>query len=93
MKFVIIFLAIVVVAYIILRKTNQKIKQTATKKSEIIEHYEEELKTILEQYSDDKIGQLEQKKQYLKQCNNELSRNILFTDEESSNIIKKLATI
>ena len=74
-------------------KTNYKIKQTATKKTEIITHYEKELKTILEQYSDDKVMQLEQKKQYLKQCNEELSRNIFFTKEESLKIVQKLATM
>lgn len=93
MEFVVIFLATLVVAYIVLRKTNHKLKQTAVKKNEIILEYERELKALLEQYSDDKITQLEQKKRYLKQCNDELSRNIFFTDEESSKILQKLANI
>lgn len=91
MEFVVIFLATLVVAYIILRKTNHKIKQTAVKKNEIIDQYETELKSLLKQYDNDKITQLEQKKRYLKQCNDELSRNIFFTKEESSQIIQKLA--
>ena len=93
MEFVVIFLATLVVAYIVLRKTNHKIKQTAVKKNEIIEQYESELKSLIEQYKEDKITQLEQKKRFLKQCNDELSRNIFFTNEESSIIIKRLAEI
>ncbi len=93
MEFVVIFLATLVVAYIILRKTNHKLKQTAVKKEEIITQYETELKALLEQYNDDSITQLEQKKRYLKQCNDELSRNIFFTAEESAKIIQKLANI
>jgi DNA anti-recombination protein RmuC len=93
MEFVVIFLATLVVAYIVLRKTNHKLKQTAIKKSEIINNYERELKALLEQHNDDKITQLEQKKRYLKQCNDELSRNIFFTADETSDIIQKLANI
>ncbi len=91
MEFVVIFLATLVVAYIVLRKTNHKIKQTAAKKSEIIAQYETQLKEILEKHNDDKVLQIEQKKRYLKQCNDELSRNIFFTTEETSQIIQKLA--
>ncbi len=93
MEFVVIFLATLVVAYIVLRKTNHKIKQTAVKKDEIIAQYETQLKSILEQYKDDKQSQLEQKNIFLKKCNNELSRNIFFTTEESATIIKRLAEI
>jgi hypothetical protein len=93
MEFIVIFLATLVVAYIVLRKTNHKIKQTAVKKNEIIEQYETQLKSILEQHNGDAITQLEQKKRYLKQCNDELSRNIFFTNEESAIIIKRLAEI
>jgi len=92
-EFVVIFLATLVVAYIVLRKTNHKIKQTAVKKEEIIAQYEIQLKSILEQYKDDKQSQLEQKNIFLKKCNNELSRNIFFTTEESATIIKRLAEI
>jgi len=93
MEFVVIFLATIVVAYIILRKTNYKIKQTTVKKHEIIEQYEVQLQSILEQHKNDKEKQLQQKKIFLKQCNNELSRNIFFTADESSKIIQKLATM
>jgi len=93
MEFVVIFLATLVVAYIVLRKTNHKLKQTAVKKEEIITQYESELKKLLQQYNNDSITQLEQKKRYLKQCNDELSRNIFFTAEESAKIIQKLANI
>lgn len=93
MEFVVIFLATLVVAYIVLRKTNLKIKQTARKKDEIVSQYEIQMKALVEQYKDDKILQLEQKTRYLKQCNDELSRNIFFTTEEKSQILQKLADI
>ena len=93
MEFVVIFLATLVVAYIVLRKTNLKIKQTARKKDEIVSQYEIQMKALIEQYKDDKILQLEQKTRYLKQCNDELSRNIFFTTEEKSQILQKLADI
>lgn len=93
MEFVVIFLATIAVAYIVLRKTNYKLKQAIVKKHEIVEQYETKLQSILEQYQDDKEKQLQQKKIFLKQCNNELSRNIFFTAEESSKIIQKLATM
>ena len=93
MEFVVIFLATLVVAYIVLRKTNLKIKQTVRKKDEIVSQYEIQMKALVDQYKDDKILQLEQKTRYLKQCNDELSRNIFFTTEEKSQILQKLADI
>ena len=93
MEFVVIFLATLVVAYIVLRKTNLKIKQTVRKKDEIVSQYEIQMKALVDQYKDDKILQLEQKTRYLKQCNDELSRNIFFTAEEKSQILQKLADI
>lgn len=93
MEFVVIFLATLVVAYIVLGKTNHKLKQTAVKKEEIVTQYETQLKAILEQYQEDKQQQIEQKNIYLKKCNDELSRNIFFTTEEANQIIKRLAQI
>ena len=93
MEFVVIFLATLVVTYIVLRKTNLKIKQTVRKKDEIVSQYEIQMKALVDQYKDDKILQLEQKTRYLKQCNDELSRNIFFTAEEKSQILQKLADI
>ena len=72
--------------------TKYRLKDTAIKKNEIIEQYELTLKNILIEHQKNKDIQLEKKKLFLKQCNSELSRNIFFTEKESNNIIKKLAS-
>jgi len=94
MEFAVIFLATILVAYIILRKTNHKIKDHNVKKSEIIQQYEQELKKILENTKENSMdNSLKEKKKFLKNCNSELSRNIFFTQEEVSKIIKRLAQL
>ena len=90
MEFVVIFLISLITIYVVLRKTNHKLKDHNVKKNEIIEEYESELKLILE---NDKENQAENKKIFLKKCNDELSRNIFFTETEASNIIQKLAKL
>lgn len=93
MELLFIFLAIIVVGYLVLHKTKHKLKETSQTKQEIIARYENELKTILEQYKDNNEVQKEQKALYLKKCNSELSRNIFFTPEESKEILQKLASL
>lgn len=89
MEFVVIFLVTLVVAYIILRKTNHKLKSEHQKKSEIIEQYENELKILLQNNQ----NKTEVKTEFLKKCNDELSRNIFFTKEESSQLLQRLAQL
>lgn len=89
MEFVVIFLVTLVVAYIILRKANHKLKSEHQKKSEIIKQYEDELKDLLKNSQ----NQVEIKKEFLKKCNDELSRNIFFTKEEASQLLQRLAQI
>lgn len=93
MEFAFIFLAIIVIGYLVLNKTNAKIKQTSQTKKEIILRYENNLLAILEQHNDDPEKQKLQKAEFLKQCNNELSRNIFFTSDEAKEILQKLATL
>ena len=89
----IFFIAVVVVFYFILRKTNYKFKKTSQTKQEIITRYENELKVILSQYENNSEAYKEQKAFYLKKCNDELSRNIFFSKEESKEILQKLASL
>jgi F0F1-type ATP synthase membrane subunit b/b' len=57
-----VLFSFILVAYIILRKTNHKIKDHNVKKSEIIEQYEQELKKILENTEENSIEDLLEKK-------------------------------
>lgn len=93
MEFVVIFLISLVVAFFILKKRKYKIKDKELKKQEIILNYENNLRTILEKNKNNKPQQLEEKKLFLLQCNQELSRNIFFTPEESKKIIENLLKI
>ncbi len=92
MEFAFIFLAIIVIGYLVLNKTNTKLQQTTKKKHEIIEEYEKELQSIL-----DKASSMEEKirlkKQFLQKCNSELSRNIFFTKSEATEALQKLASL
>lgn len=93
MEFVVIFLISLAVAFFILKKRKYKIKDKELKKQEIILNYENNLRTILEKNKNNKTQQLEEKKLFLLQCNQELSRNIFFTSEESKKIIENLLKI
>ena len=77
MEFAFIFLAIIVIGYLVLQKTGAKLKETSQTKQEIIKRYEDQLKDILAKSSEDEKSS--QKAQFLKKCNDELSRNIFFT--------------
>lgn len=92
MEFAFIFLAIIVVGYLVLNKTNTKIKQTSKKKEEIIEDYKKELQTILDKASCDE-EKIQLKNQFLQKCNSELSRNIFFTKSEATQALQKLASL
>ena len=91
MEFLFIFLAIIVTGYLVLNKTKHKLKETAQTKQEIIQRYKSDLQIVLEQHKEDNEVQQKQKTLFLKKCNDELSRNIFFTPEESKEILKKLA--
>ena len=92
MEFLVIFLAIIVVGYLVLNKTNHKLKATSQTKQEIIDRYENEMKNILAKCENPE-KEKEQKALYLKKCNDELSRNIFFTPEEAKDILQKLANL
>jgi len=92
MEFAFIFLAIIVIAYLILNKTQKKIRLTSQKKDQIVHSYIKELGSALSKAKDD-----EEKKQiknsYLKRYNSELSRNIFFTQDEATKALEKLASL
>jgi uncharacterized membrane-anchored protein YhcB (DUF1043 family) len=92
MEFAFIFLALIVIGYLILHKTNTKLKQTSKKKEEILEEYTKELQTILNKASTPE-EKTQRKKEYLQKCNSELSRNIFFTKDEATKALQKLASL
>jgi len=90
MEFVIIFIITLCVAFFMLRTKNKNIKKSFQKKEEIITDYENRLKIVIEKNKHNKTKLLNEKKQFLLECNSELSRNIFFTDEEAKKVIEKL---
>lgn len=92
MEFAFIFLAIIVIGYLVLNKTNAKLKQTLKKKEEILEEYTNELQAILDKASSSE-EKIQRKKEYLQKCNSELSRNIFFTKDEATKALQHLASL
>jgi len=93
MEFIVIFLITLIVAFFIIKKRKYKIKDSIQKKEEIINVYENDLRIIIEKNKHNQSKLLEEKKLFLLKCNNELSRNIFFTAEESKKIIENLLKI
>ena len=93
MEYLAIFLIILILGYFTIFKTQVKIRQTNEKKEDIIQNYHNDLQKILAQHQNDKTIQREQKARFLKQCNDELSRNIFFTPDESKKILQNLAKL
>jgi|AntRauTorcE11898_2_1112593.scaffolds.fasta_scaffold76913_2 uncharacterized membrane protein (DUF106 family) len=90
MEFIIIFLITIIVAFFILKKRKFRIKDSEQKKEEIINAYENNLRSIIEKNKHNQSKLLQEKKLFLLKCNSELSRNIFFTAEESKKIIENL---
>lgn len=84
---------VILVIVIFLKLTKKEHKSLLTKKSEIREEYFNQLRVILKKYTDNPEEKLEQKKNFIKKCNDELSRNIFFSDLESHQIISDLAKL
>lgn len=93
MEYIIIFLILAITVFFVLSQKNCKVKKTGVKKEEIIMSYENDLRKILKKFEDNKPLQIEQKKKFLQNCNNELSRNIFFTEEEAIKIIQRLSLL
>jgi len=93
MEFVVLFLSTVAAGFFLVNRRKHNIKQKTVKRDEIIQAYEKELLELLERYKDNKDMQVEQKKIFLKNCNDELSRNIFFTKNEASQVLQRLAKL
>lgn len=82
------------VVYIYFRKNKTVfIKPKAVKKDELIQNYRVELLEILEKYEDNKELQFQERINFLKRVNSELSMNIFFEKEEARNLIQELSNL
>ena len=82
------------VIYIYFRKNKTIfIKPKAVKKDELIQNYRVELLEILEKYKDNKDLQFQERINFLKRVNSELSMNIFFEKEEARNLIQELSNL
>ncbi|MGB3750171.1 MAG: hypothetical protein WA945_01245 [Arcobacteraceae bacterium] len=92
MEFILLICIFFLVLFFIVSKKSYKTKNILVTKEKIIQTYENELKEILSA-SDDKKQKMQQKKLFLQKCNNELSRNIFFTEKEAIQVIQRLSKI
>ena len=82
------------VVYIYFRKNKTIfVKPKAVKKDELIQNYRVELLEILEKYEDNKDLQFQERINFLKRVNSELSMNIFFEKEEARNLIQELSNL
>jgi predicted PurR-regulated permease PerM len=93
LEIILLILVLIVGAVFILGNKNGKVKDSAVKKEEIIEQYQNDLQSLLKKHENNKNKQIEQKKVFIQNCNSELSRNIFFTHEESIKILKRLSQL
>jgi len=93
MEIILLLVFFILLAFFYQSQNKLKVKNSAVKKIEIIQNYENDLKILLTKFENDKKKQLEEKKIFLQHCNSELSRNIFFTNEEVVKIIEKLLKI
>ena len=92
--FAIILSTIFTIVYIYFRKNKTVfIKPKAVKKDELIQNYRVELLEILEKYEDNKDLQFQERINFLKRVNSELSMNIFFEKEEARNLIQELSNL
>lgn len=93
---VILLLAIFGVAFVLFKSsgaTNINTKATTLSKEQLELRYQNDLRKILAKYKDDQETQKIQKMIYLKNLNEELSRNIYFTHDDAKKLLSKLASM
>ncbi len=91
MEFIVVFLSTLVAGYVLVGRRKYNKKQASVKKEEIILSYENKLKNILDKTDDE--NKVQEKTNFLKSCNDELSRNIYFDKDEIKDILANLAKL
>lgn len=87
---IVLFVAICIGIIVNSKKARRHINSVEDKKYQIVNDYKIRLNEILDNTNVDDLS--EKKMQFLKDVNSELARNIYFTQEEISIIIKDLAS-
>jgi uncharacterized membrane protein YvbJ len=88
---VLVVLIIIAVVLFFLRSEQKSVKKPAyVKKNEIIEGYKLQMQTLIQKYQDNEKLLKEEKTIFLKTVNQELNKNIFFTQEEIKKIIYEL---
>jgi len=93
LEIILIILILIIFGILFFSQKKHAVKNTTVKKEEIINKYENDLKSLLNKYKKNKAKQLEEKKIFLQNCNSELARNIFFTHEEAVKVIERLLKI
>jgi hypothetical protein len=87
-----IFVILIVLIFLLFKRTNAKYKPSTLKRAELIKKYEYEMLQLIAKYEKDKDLLQEKKIEYLKNLSNELDNNIFFDENEVKSIIERLAS-
>ena len=91
MEFVVVFLSTLAAGFLLVHQRKKNIRQAGVKKEAIIENYKSELKELMANASEEE--KKDKKIAFLKNCNDELSRNIYFTQDEAKEVLDRLSKI
>lgn len=91
--FIVLVVIIVLVIYFGKNKKEVKYRSSSLKKEELILKYEDEMKSIIEEYKNEPEILTLKKIEYLKKASNKIHNNIFFSDKEAKVLIQKLASL
>ncbi|RXJ88849.1 hypothetical protein CRV01_09505 [Arcobacter sp. CECT 8983] len=97
MEVLLVIIGLALIAFLVFllgNNTKQKEYRSSTlKKEELIQKYEDEMKTIIEKYKDDPDTLTIKKIEYLKKASNKIHNNIFFSDSEAKALVQRLASL
>jgi len=91
MELIAIFLLSIIVAFFLIKQRKKNVREVHRKKDLIIQEYKNQLKELLEKSP--KENRAKVKTDFLKKCNEELSRNIYFEHNEIHTVLNKLLKV
>ena len=91
MELIAIFLLSIIIAFFLIKKKKKNVREVYKKKDLIVQDYKNQLKELLE--NSPKEDRAKIKTDFLKKCNEELSRNIYFEHNEIHTVLNKLLKI
>lgn len=94
MEYLFLLIVLALGGYLIFTFSSKKeVSNPALKKQEIIENYKTSMRNILIKYKNNPTKQKEEKLKFIKEANASLNRNIYFTQDEITKVIKTLASM